>query len=220
MKRIDGETYYFNEDGTMAVEQFVEIGEKLYYFDTDGKQVRGKVFTKKYSPEWHFAFKDGTIARNQLVLIWDTPYYFGEDGYMLRSGSKEVNGMYYEILDTGEVYIYTKWPYIDENGLSVTKDVEHVHLFSSEHDTMCDGCKVVRDVATCETFENGFCVGCGGPQSAVQVTADNYSEFGLTSKYIDYYAIANAGQLWWFALELIKGNSSMNVVLVDDIVLN
>ena len=47
-------------------------------------------------------------------------------------------------------------------------------------------------------FVKGFCA-CGAYEPAMLVTNENYASLGLTAEYVDYYAISNAGQLFWFA---------------------
>ena len=82
-------------------------------------------------------------------------------------------------------------------------------------------------------YENGFCVGfkadgtkCDHYQAAVKVTADNLAELGLEESYIGYYAIGNAGQLYWFAAVVNSGyddmecTQSLNGVLTGDITVN
>ena len=53
---------------------------------------------------------------------------------------------------------------------------------------------------------NGFCTNCGGLQSATLVNGT--------------YAIANAGQLYWFAEQVNNGNINYNAKLTADIVVN
>ncbi|NMP36544.1 MAG: hypothetical protein GX051_00250, partial [Clostridiales bacterium] len=73
--------------------------------------------------------------------------------------------------------------------------------------------------------DDGFCVYCDeGYKPAVQISSSNYTEFGFTvdnwSVYENYYAIANAGNLYWFAAQVNDGNTTYNAVLTTDIVLN
>ena len=75
-----------------------------------------------------------------------------------------------------------------------------------------------------EFDNNGFSLCCGyGYEPMTLVTEDNYTELGLTSDYIGYYAIGNAGQLMYFSNGVKNENSTfggMSVVLVDDIDFN
>ena len=55
------------------------------------------------------------------------------------------------------------------------------------------------------------------PELPTRVTAENYASLGLTADYVDYYAISNAGQLFWFAEYVNSGNNTIDAVLVEDI---
>ncbi len=70
-------------------------------------------------------------------------------------------------------------------------------------------------------YENGFCVhtDCSVVEPAVKITSDNYKGYGLSSRYIGYYGVSNAGQLYWFA-KLFDLNSSPNIVLLNNVVVN
>ena len=79
-------------------------------------------------------------------------------------------------------------------------------------------------------YVNGFCVNenaegglCDAYEPAVPVTEENYTELGLTADYVGYYAISNAGQLYWFADKVDNEHNtygSVNVVLTDNITVN
>lgn len=88
------------------------------------------------------------------------------------------------------------------------------------------------------TYDNGFCTeeSCTDPyEPAVVLTAENVADYGLSETYIGYYAISNAGQLYWFA-EYINSAvdatdakepvgygysvTNANVVLTDNITVN
>lgn len=76
-----------------------------------------------------------------------------------------------------------------------------------------------------ENYNNGF-LEDGSYQSAEKINSDNYSDYGFTADnwktFKDYYAISNAGQLYWFATKSVDDPDirSSNVVLTDDIVVN
>lgn len=66
-------------------------------------------------------------------------------------------------------------------------------------------------------FVKGFCA-CGAYEPATLVTNENYASLGLTDKYVDYYAISNTGQLFWFAQQVnVEGNREIKGVLTADI---
>ena len=88
-------------------------------------------------------------------------------------------------------------------------------------------CSTCGEVSKSLTYdENGFATVDGSYQPAEQVTAENCKAFGLDENYIGYYAVSNAGQLYWFA-DYVNGNGddatahlSENVVLCNDIEMN
>ena len=71
---------------------------------------------------------------------------------------------------------------------------------------------------------DGFCTRCGGCQMAAKVTATHHSE--LSTTHYGYYAIENAGQLYWFAalvsgkLEYMPRDTYANAVLTTNITVN
>ncbi|MCF0184488.1 MAG: hypothetical protein HUK01_09170, partial [Bacteroidaceae bacterium] len=65
----------------------------------------------------------------------------------------------------------------------------------------------ISDTPQEHAYDNGFCSVCGDYQPATK-NAD------------DVYEIANAGQLYWFAQKVNGGQSGINGMLVDNIVVN
>ncbi len=65
-----------------------------------------------------------------------------------------------------------------------------------------------------------ICDVCGGYFAATAITEDDCEEMGLSSRYIGYYAISNASNLMWFAKQVNEGNTSLNAVLTENIVVN
>lgn len=66
-------------------------------------------------------------------------------------------------------------------------------------------------------FVKGFCA-CGAYEPATLATNENYASLGLNAEYVDYYAISNAGQLFWFAQQVnVEGNREIKGVLTADI---
>lgn len=75
----------------------------------------------------------------------------------------------------------------------------------------------------CTTYSGGTCnngnhTECNGYQPAEVVSDTHYSE--LKGDFGGYYAIENAGQLYWFADKVNGGATSINGVLVVDITVN
>lgn len=72
-------------------------------------------------------------------------------------------------------------------------------------------------------YANGFCTDCGAYEPAPQVTAENQAELGLSENYIGYYAIGNAGQLYWYADQVFNAHSlfyTSKMVLTSNITVN
>lgn len=86
---------------------------------------------------------------------------------------------------------------------------------------VCTTCGAAHDP---HSYTNGICTVCGGYEPAVRVTAENYEELGFTAEnyagYLKYYAIGNAGQLYWFADWVNGKDPSANAVLTADITVN
>lgn len=82
----------------------------------------------------------------------------------------------------------------------------------------------VTDLPTHSWDSNGFCSSCNGYQPAEKVSSSHHSELNATHN--GYYAIENAGQLYWFAslvngsLEYMSQNASANAVLTTNITIN
>ncbi len=77
------------------------------------------------------------------------------------------------------------------------------------------------------SFVNGFCTFCDFYEAPMLVTSDNYTSLNLKEEHIGYYAIENAGQLYWFAA-LVDGtlndgtekNIDASAVLTENITVN
>lgn len=66
----------------------------------------------------------------------------------------------------------------------------------------------------------GFCTVCGEPEPCVTVTRENAAGFGLSDSYSGYFAIENAGNLYWFADYVTNNDTVVKGVLVNDITVN
>ena len=67
--------------------------------------------------------------------------------------------------------------------------------------------------------ENGFCTACTtGYQPAKLVSNTNHSD--LLETHNGYYAIENAGQLYWLAKQVNSGNKDVKAVVTNDITVN
>ena len=105
-------------------------------------------------------------------------------------------------------------------GWKLTGVKDGIYTYTAE----CSTCGEVSKSLTYD--ENGFATVDGSYQPSEQVTAENCKAFGLDENYLGYYAVSNAGQLYWFA-DYVNGNGddatphlSESVVLCEDIEMN
>ncbi len=108
------------------------------------------------------------------------------------------SGDAYPVLDNTHSVVFITQPCI-----SFSNDVNNTH---KEHPS---------------TDAIGYCTACGRytTQGAL-VTESNYSGLNLTADFVDYYAISNTAELYWFADEVNHGNTTINAVLTADIFVN
>ena len=67
-------------------------------------------------------------------------------------------------------------------------------------------------------YTNGFCNMCSRYEEP-KLTTDKYDLNG-DNKHDSVYEIANAGQLYWFASHVNSGNTGINAILINDIIVN
>ena len=114
-QQIDGNWYYFKDNGDMAI-GVANINGVKYCFDEDGVMLTG---WKQIDGKWYYLGEDG-IAKSGSQSIDGKQYYFGEDGSML-TGWQQISGKWYYISDSGELStgwkeIDGKWYYFADNG--------------------------------------------------------------------------------------------------------
>ena len=67
---------------------------------------------------------------------------------------------------------------------------------------------------------DGFCTVCDAPEPCVYLTNDNIWGYLGDDFYTDFYAICNAGNLYWFADYVTNNNSVSKGILINDITVN
>lgn len=103
-------------------------------------------------------------------------------------------------------------------------------------ETYCTKCgrvektEIIESVTGQHVYENGICTCCGEYQMPAQITTDRKSAYffgklGISSDYVGFYAMENAGNLLWYATENNnrgKTNRIINSkwVLLNDIDMN
>ncbi|MCR4800585.1 MAG: bacterial Ig-like domain-containing protein [Bacteroidales bacterium] len=131
----------------------------------------------------------------------------GEVTYLLNQGATEGDLAWYQNVNT--------YPYSDYPSLDASQKI--VYVTSPCHSTYTNTKNKVKEHSY-DAF--GQCSYCHEYTPATLVTSENYSSLGLTEDYVGYYAIAQPGELYWFA-ELVNGGSNTaNGVLLSNIVVN
>ncbi len=88
-----------------------------------------------------------------------------------------------------------------------------------QHDWENGTCSICsKECAHAEYDTNGLCIECGLGSPAQLVGDTHHPE--LKETHSGYYAIENAGQLYWFAEQVNSGSATINAVLTDDIIVN
>lgn len=122
-------------------------------------------------------------------------------------------------LSTVSLENYEGWSW-DNPGLALTENAENITVTASYNGADKDNYKNITAVDVTinlrpHNHTNGFCEYCGGIAPAQLVGGENHPE--LIGTHDGYYAIENAGQLYWFAQQVNDGNTGINAVLTDDI---
>ena len=106
-------------------------------------------------------------------------------------------------------------------------DKNHAVVYNTSHPCEStfsnDNNEIVKEHPSMDEY--GYCTACGlFIAQGTLIKEDNYTEYGFTAEnweeFENYYAISNAGELYWFAKEVNNGNASIKAVLTDNIVVN
>ena len=114
---INGQKYYYGEDGTKKT-GWQEIDGKKYYFgeENDGAM---KTYWQQINGKWYFFGNDG-VMRTYWQKIWGKWYFLGNasDGAM-KTGWQKIWGKWYYLgsandgaMKTGWQQVYGKWYYL------------------------------------------------------------------------------------------------------------
>ena len=113
-QEIDQEMYYFNEQGILQCDQWIDN----HYVGFDGRMAKNQWINDRYvnsnglwqqnswvnNGKWLYRYGDGTYAQNKFEVINGSTYYFDADGYMV----------------TGWSAIESNWYYFNASGCMVT----------------------------------------------------------------------------------------------------
>lgn len=133
---IDGEKYYFDEDGWM-ITGWKKIDDNWYYFSTNGVMVTDEwigdyyldgsgIWQEDYKVDrwiictngWWYCHADGSYTISDWEIIDGKKYYFDKDGWMVIGWNLIENNWYY-FQNNGELTVDT-WIgeyYVDSDGI-------------------------------------------------------------------------------------------------------
>ncbi len=160
------------------------------------------------------ALGDGNSTTTDTEGKTTAQFASGEVAYLLQKDHTEQ--VWGQNVDNGKT----------NEGHPVFSDAKVYYGYASCEDSVVAGytnSSAVYEEKPAHSYENGICTGCSVFASAVAVTEENYEALNLTSEYVGYYAISNAGQLYWFARLVNTGygdveqNRSAKAVLTADI---
>ena len=165
-REIDGEWYYFNEDGR-TVSGWNSIDEKRYYFDMKGivqtgwKQIENNRYYMNSSGEmqtgwqyiggkWYYMDDSGKMQTGwkQIGNKW---YYMNKSGEM-QTGWRQIGNKWYYMNKSGEMqtgwqYIGGKWYYMDDFGKMQTgwKQIENKWYYMNKSGEMQTGWRQIEN---------------------------------------------------------------------------
>ena len=136
---VEGNWYYFNENGISIRNSFRQKGEDRFYYDANGCLVKnaeldinGEHYKFQSSGAayrgWdetengrYYYTEDGSRAVNEGVKIDGCWYYFKEDGQILKGWREKDGGYYYydeagHLLSSQGIEIEDKWYYLTSSG--------------------------------------------------------------------------------------------------------
>lgn len=82
-QKPDGNWIYYNDDGTLKAEQWLQQGDDWYYFDYEGLMRRSTL--KEINGDSYYFLADGKMATNQWVTYYNDYFYAGADGKILKN---------------------------------------------------------------------------------------------------------------------------------------
>ncbi len=160
----DAKWYYFKEKGIIAAKELLSINGNNYYFDYDGEMAVGYVYHNwvtryvansqgviaqngwvQYGPDWYYAKDDGKLVVEDWVEIGGNSYYMDTAGAMV-TGYYRIDNSLYRFADSGAKianlgdFVGWKqvdgiWYYFKEKGVSYDGWVDNTYYI--EDSVMC-----------------------------------------------------------------------------------
>ena len=165
-----------------------------YYNFAESRSTMGKTTSQFQSGEVAYLLSEGRIIKDTTMTnIYDEKYILKGGVYDGSEWGQTLGTDNYPVLGGKEVFYGSVNCLTDEEGYS--------------------------NSSTPHNYNNGFCTLCGDYQPAEYVDENHHPE--LLPEYRGYYAIENAGQLYWFANRVNKERyNGIDAVLTDHITVN
>ena len=165
-----------------------------YYNFAESRSTMGKTTSQFQSGEVAYLLSEGRIIKDTTMTnIYDEKYILKGGVYDGSEWGQTLGTDNYPVLGGKEVFYGSVNCLTDEEGYS--------------------------NSSTPHNYNNGFCTLCGDYQPAEYVDENHHPE--LLPEYRGYYAIENAGQLYWFANRVNNDKyNSIDAVLTGHITVN
>ena len=126
LQKINDDLYYFHEDGSAAKYQIIVIDNKTYFFNDEGKAVKGYLKTKINAKTKYFYFDEDGVSQTGLLNLpgQKNKRYFNGDGTIKRNEFVTVDGNTYFLMNDGFV-CRTNWRNIGKEDLNQDKFFIH-----------------------------------------------------------------------------------------------
>lgn len=134
----------------------------------------------------------------------------GEVAYLLNNGVTDGTQVWYQNIDNDGIkdaypIFYGGTVFGNETCNATGVTVNYSNILNKSNHTYND---------------KGVCTICKKGTPAVLITRENYVELGVDWEHIGFYAIYNAGNLYWFANQFNKGDNKISGLLMKDIIVN
>lgn len=185
--KIDGQYYWFNENGDM-VYGFREIGGYTYYFNEEPGDEFGQMKTGlvQVGSNWYYfePETDGEVPLGTLVTGWkileDKQYYFGENGAMF-TGDQIIGDYVYHFRDDGILYSHNFFHMTDGTVKVYTADYQ-----SGKSEEEWPAAEQVGSSFKGWKVEGSEIFLSSGGQVFNMCDTDYYPVFDVNSLYIEY----------------------------------
>ena len=128
LQTINGKQYYFDNEGRQVKGRFITINNQRYFLDGDSGEIARSRFVTENN-KWYYVDGNGQLVKGAQVINGNQ-YYFNNDYSQVKGGW--ANGRYYDG-DSGQVVTNrfvqiatNKWVYLNQNGQKTT-GLQHIN---------------------------------------------------------------------------------------------